>query len=230
MAHEPHQRTLPELIRTVKALNSKLAQSKEKSDQFEITLGLTLAEAKERKPKDITWPDFVKKHFSFGQSRSDELIRIGKGTTTVETQRAGKAARTAKSKAKAKVSASGTDSPPLTTDAPKEDQARQVADAGSFTFANVVEASKLARVKAKADRAAQTSAAVTARKVPEALALAATQIFGESVVNHQVCAVGVIRYRDGNGVSRDTGFFRVLDERRRSFVLSNHDSELEYQD
>jgi hypothetical protein len=71
---------------------------------------------------------------------------------------------------------------------------------------------------------------VTARKVPEALALAATQIFGESVVNHQVCAVGVIRYRDGNGVSRDTGFFRVLDERRRSFVLSNHDSELEYQD
>jgi hypothetical protein len=71
---------------------------------------------------------------------------------------------------------------------------------------------------------------VTARKVPEALALAATQIFRESVVNHQLCAVGVIRYRDGNGVSRDTGFFRVLDEGRRSFVLSEHDSEMEYQD
>jgi len=71
---------------------------------------------------------------------------------------------------------------------------------------------------------------VTARKVPEALAVATTQIFHGSVVNHQLCAVGVIRYRDGNGVSRDTGFFRVLDEGRRSFVLSEHDSEMEYQD
>jgi hypothetical protein len=71
---------------------------------------------------------------------------------------------------------------------------------------------------------------VTARKVPEALAVVATQLFRESVINHQLCAVGLIRYADGNGVSRDTGFFRVLDEGRRSFVLSEHDSEMEYQD
>jgi hypothetical protein len=37
------------------------------------------------------------------------------------------------------------------------------------------------------------------------------QIFPEGVSDYQLCAVGVIRYRDGNGVSRDTGFFRVLD-------------------
>jgi hypothetical protein len=73
---------------------------------------------------------------------------------------------------------------------------------------------------------------VTARKVPEALAVAvaATQIFRESVINHQLCAVGVIRYREGNGVSRDTGFFRVLDDGGSSFVLSEHDFEMEYQD
>jgi hypothetical protein len=56
------------------------------------------------------------------------------------------------------------------------------------------------------------------------------QIFREAVRDHQVCAVGVIRYKDDNGVARDTGFFRVLDDKRRSFVLSEHDSEMEYQD
>ena len=71
---------------------------------------------------------------------------------------------------------------------------------------------------------------VTARKVPEALAVVATQLFRESVIPHQLCAVGVIRYRDGDGVPRYTGFFRVLDDGRRSFVLSEHDSEMEYQD
>jgi hypothetical protein len=46
----------------------------------------------------------------------------------------------------------------------------------------------------------------------------------------QTCAVGILRYRDGNGISRHTGFFRVLDEEGESFVVSKHDSELEYQD
>jgi len=69
---------------------------------------------------------------------------------------------------------------------------------------------------------------VTARIVPEALV--AMQIFPEGVSDYQLCAVGVIRYRDGNGVSRDTGFFRVLDDEGRSFVLSEYDSEMEYED
>ena len=46
----------------------------------------------------------------------------------------------------------------------------------------------------------------------------------------QTCAVGHLRYRDGNGVSRDTGFFRVLDDEGVNFVASNRDSEMEYQD
>jgi hypothetical protein len=55
-------------------------------------------------------------------------------------------------------------------------------------------------------------------------------IFKDAIGGHQLCAVGVIRYRDGNGVARDTGFFRVLDDQGDSFVLSEHDSEMEYQD
>jgi hypothetical protein len=46
----------------------------------------------------------------------------------------------------------------------------------------------------------------------------------------QICAVGRIRYRDANGISRDTGFFRVLDDEGVNFVVSKHDSEMEYQD
>ncbi|WP_079535971.1 hypothetical protein [Bradyrhizobium lablabi] len=48
--------------------------------------------------------------------------------------------------------------------------------------------------------------------------------------NHQLCAVGIVRYKDGNGVARDTGFFRVLDDDGGSFVLSPHDAKMEYQD
>jgi hypothetical protein len=46
----------------------------------------------------------------------------------------------------------------------------------------------------------------------------------------QICAVGRLRYRDANGISRDTGFFRVLDDEGVNFVVSKHDSEMEYQD
>jgi len=46
----------------------------------------------------------------------------------------------------------------------------------------------------------------------------------------QICAVGILRYRDGNGISRHTGFFRVLDDEGVNFVVSEHDSEMEYQD
>jgi hypothetical protein len=55
-------------------------------------------------------------------------------------------------------------------------------------------------------------------------------IFHDAMREHQVCAVGSIRYRDGNGVARDTGFFRVLDDLGENFVLSEHDAEMEYQD
>jgi hypothetical protein len=93
---EGHQRTLPELIKTVKALDSKLAHSEGKSADLKTSLGLTLAEAKERlqesnkaagKGKAITWPDFLEKHFSFGRSRANELIQIGQGRKTDEEVR-----------------------------------------------------------------------------------------------------------------------------------------------
>jgi hypothetical protein len=55
-------------------------------------------------------------------------------------------------------------------------------------------------------------------------------IFGDALGGHQVCAVGLVRYKDGNGVVRDTGFFRVLDDAGERFVVSPHDAEMEYQD
>jgi hypothetical protein len=55
-------------------------------------------------------------------------------------------------------------------------------------------------------------------------------IFKSAWPGRQICAVGRLRYRDGNGVSRDTGFFRVLDDEGVNFVVSKHDTEMEYQD
>lgn len=70
--------------------------------------------------------------------------------------------------------------------------------------------------------------AVTAMKVPDTEV--EMQIFREAVSDYQLCAVGVIRYKDGNGVARDTGFFRVLSADGKRFIVSEHDSGMEYQD
>jgi len=95
-----HQRTIPELISTAKALKTKAEQANEKSEQFYVSLGLTLAELKERKPKGYTWAVLVKKHFGYSQHRADELIRIGTGTTTMEETRGRKKASMKKSREK----------------------------------------------------------------------------------------------------------------------------------
>jgi hypothetical protein len=150
MAIEPYKRTLPELIKTAKALNSKLAHSEGKSADLKITLGLTLAEAKACKPEDITWPDFVKKHFDFGRSRADELIQIADGRTTVEKTRETKAVSVRKSRAKSPLRSGG--SPEAAAAAP---YAGPSADA--------IEASKRAAMNAQADRAEATSAAMAKR-------------------------------------------------------------------
>jgi hypothetical protein len=152
MAIEPHRRTLPELIKTAKALDTKLAQSEGKSADLKITLGLTLAEAKARKPDDITWPDFVKKHFNFGRSRADELIQIADGRTTVEKTREGRALSMRKQRAAEPPTRVG-ESPQPATNAPKEDQAHQEAEHETPADA----------VKAAADRA-QTK---TPKPVPD---------------------------------------------------------------
>jgi hypothetical protein len=82
-----HRRSMSELIRTAKVLQEKAEHAAEKAEQFYKSFGLTLAELKRRKPDGITWPAFVKKHFSIGRSRADDLIRIGSGSTTVERVR-----------------------------------------------------------------------------------------------------------------------------------------------
>lgn len=75
-----HERTIPELIKTAKVLQEKADQAANKSSQFLVSLGLTLGELKEKpRPKGVTWPMFVKKHFGYGQQRADELIQIGSG-------------------------------------------------------------------------------------------------------------------------------------------------------
>jgi hypothetical protein len=88
-----YKRPMSELIRTAKALDAKIKQQQQKTEQLQVTLGLTLREAKERKPNGITWPAFVAKHFNFSRSRADELIQIADGRTTVEEVRAKDAAK-----------------------------------------------------------------------------------------------------------------------------------------
>lgn len=53
--------------------------------------------------------------------------------------------------------------------------------------------------------------------------------FSDACGNQQLCAVGIIRYIDGNGIARETGFFRIYDNGSKSFVASKNNEE-EYQD
>jgi hypothetical protein len=149
------QRSIQELIKTVKALHFKVKQSADKTEQLETTLGLTLKEAKDKKPKGITWPDFVKEHFDFGRSRADQLIQIGEGRTTVEEVRTTTAERVQKSTTKSPIAIGG--SLRISADAPKEDQG-QSADA--------INASKLAAVAAKEQTAATKVVASKPQSAP----------------------------------------------------------------
>jgi hypothetical protein len=54
------------------------------------------------------------------------------------------------------------------------------------------------------------------------------EIAAAAVDEHELCAVGAVNYRDGNRVSRETGFFRIYDEASKSFIVCN--CEFEYQD
>ena len=82
-----HQRTIPELIHTAQALKTKAEHAEGKAEQYYTSLGLTLAELKQRKPTDTKWPAFVKKYFNYSRARADELIRIADGRTSVEEVR-----------------------------------------------------------------------------------------------------------------------------------------------
>ena len=53
--------------------------------------------------------------------------------------------------------------------------------------------------------------------------------FSDACGNQQLCAVGAVRYIDGNGIARALGFFRVYDNSSKSFVASKNNEE-EYQD
>ena len=108
-----HQRTIPELIHTAKALQAKAEQAEGKAEQFYVSLGLTLTELKERKPPGTTWPAFVKKYFGYSRERADELIRIGNGATTVKETRDRK--QTSMKKSRANPVPRGTGKLPIAT-------------------------------------------------------------------------------------------------------------------
>jgi hypothetical protein len=75
----------------IEAINVNLTKAKDCADQAEkyyALAGAQLKQAKDEKPKGITWPAFVRKHFNLSQQRADELIRIATGKITVEEVRA----------------------------------------------------------------------------------------------------------------------------------------------
>jgi hypothetical protein len=55
------------------------------------------------------------------------------------------------------------------------------------------------------------------------------ELFDDINATNDLCAVGGIRYEDGNGVVRETAFFRVFSETAKRFVPSDSDED-EYQD
>jgi hypothetical protein len=54
-------------------------------------------------------------------------------------------------------------------------------------------------------------------------------IFAEATLTRFICVVGCIKYRDGQGVVRETAFFRTYDEKSDTLIVSEN-SEEEYQD
>jgi len=54
-------------------------------------------------------------------------------------------------------------------------------------------------------------------------------IFAETTLARFICVVGSIKYRDGQGVVRETAFFRTYDESNDTLIVSEK-SEEEYQD
>jgi hypothetical protein len=125
-------RSMPQLIKTVQALHAKAIKYTDKADQIWITIGIELKEAKDRNREhgELTWPEFAKKHFDFGQSRADELIRIADGRTTVEEVRAGTAERVQKhAKAKPALANAGSSKTVLDDDdEPEEDTHAAMVD------------------------------------------------------------------------------------------------------
>jgi hypothetical protein len=66
-------------------------------------------------------------------------------------------------------------------------------------------------------------------EVPAKTAYTEAEIFADAIDAEEICAFGAIRYRDDNGIMRDTGFFRIYDPKSERFVPSNDPGE-EYQD
>jgi hypothetical protein len=55
------------------------------------------------------------------------------------------------------------------------------------------------------------------------------EIVADAFDVEEICVFGVIRYRDENGIIRETGFFRVYDPKSEKFIPSKDPGE-EYQD
>jgi hypothetical protein len=65
--------------------------------------------------------------------------------------------------------------------------------------------------------------------VPAKAAYTEQDIAADAMDSIELCVFGAIRYSDGNGVARETGFFRVLDTKSEKFISSKDKGE-EYQD
>jgi hypothetical protein len=75
------------VIASAVALMKKGDQAAGKANDFYKAAGIRIAECKERKPANVTWPEFCRQNFPFGEHRANELIQIGDGRATVEKQR-----------------------------------------------------------------------------------------------------------------------------------------------
>lgn len=75
------------------------------ADEKYVKAGLLLAELKSKKPTGVKWGPWVLDLTGLSRSRADQLIRIGRGSTTVAAERKRTAVSVANSKTKQKLAA-----------------------------------------------------------------------------------------------------------------------------
>jgi hypothetical protein len=82
-------RDVDEPMETLEQLGNAIKAMVRKSDDYLISAGLKLVEARKRIAAErITWAAFLDQHCGgLSRSRANELIRIGEGKTTVEAMR-----------------------------------------------------------------------------------------------------------------------------------------------
>src|SRR5580765_5602905 len=80
----PHKETEDQLVTRANGLYAQIKKSETRTDDLKTSLGVTLRALKEQKPKDVTWPAYVREKLNYSATQADQYIRIAGGQTTAQ--------------------------------------------------------------------------------------------------------------------------------------------------